>query len=663
MTSFTISSGSTSGQTLSNGQSGIVLAGGTSISITVSSGGTEIVSSGGTAFKTTVSSGGTEIVSAGGTAISGTLSPTRGGTEIVISGGVDISAALESASALQIVASGGTAIAATLQSGFQAVSAGGTALNTHISRVGLLAVYSGGFGYGDTVSTGGTAIAASGGVISGMTLSSGGNEEVDAGGTMIGNSVKTGATEVVSSGGTYISTIVTPGGDQRVISGGTATDTTILTGGTETILSGGTAIGLVVSSGGTMIVSAGGVASAVQLLSGFGTAIVLSGGTAIGMVLSGGTALLSAGAVTSLTSLGIGGAIDDRALSYVAGGTATLNSGTDILTVTEGTVTSHFSLSGSYTGEYFHLAYDGNYGGTYITQDNAPCYGSGTLILTDAGERPIEDLSPGDRVITGPGTAMPIKWIGHRSYAGAFIAGQHLMLPVCIKCGALADGVPHTDLTVSPGHAMFVEGQLVPAWRLINGISVVQAEAVESVTYFHIELDAHAVLFANGAPAESFIDDDCRGQFQNASTAPVAGPDDAPILPLAARLEDGFGLQRLQERVAERAGIVTQVEPCGALRGFIDAAGPDHVSGWAQDADSPEEPVALEVLIAGRPVVCVLANGFRADLRRAGMGSGCHGFEMARQGSWPGTVSVRRISDGAVLPAADTAAAAGLAAA
>jgi autotransporter passenger strand-loop-strand repeat protein len=652
MANFSISSGSTSGQTLSNGQSGIVLAGGTSISITVSSGGTEIVSSGGTAFKTTVSSGGTEIVSAGGTAISGTLTPVQGGTEIVISGGVDISAALESASTLQIVESGGTAIEATLQSGFQAVSAGGTALDTHISRVGLVAVYSGGIASGVTVSSGGTALVSSGGVDIGMTLSSGGNEQVAAGGTMIRNSVETGATELVSSGGTFISTIVTPGGAQRVISGGTAIDTTISRGGTETILSGGTAIGLVVSSGGTMIISSGGVASSVQLLSGFGTGIVLSGGTAIGMVLSGGTAQLSSGAVTSLTSLGLGGAIDDRALSYVAGGTATLNSGTDVLTVTEGTVTSQFSLGGSYTGEYFHLASDGSSGGTYVTQDNAPCYGSFTLILTDAGERPIEDLSPGDHVITGSGKAIPVRWIGQRSYAGAFIAGQHLMLPVCIKRGALGDGVPHTDLTVSPGHAMFVDGQLVPAWRLINGVSIVQAASVEEVTYFHVELDAHAVIFANGAPAESFIDDGCRAQFQNASTAPLAGP----ASPLAARLEDGFGLQRLQERIAERAGIVTSVEPCGALRGFIDAAGPDRVAGWAQDADSPEEPVALEVLIGGKPVVCMLANGFRADLRRAGMGSGCHAFEIALPGAWAGTVSVRRISDGAVLTATDTAA-------
>ena len=57
---------------------------------------------------------------------------------------------------------------------------------------------------------------------------------------------------------------------------------------------------------------------------------------------------------------------------------------------------------------------------------------------------------------------------------------------------------------------------LIEAKDLVNGVSIVQAERVESVEYFHIELDSHDVIIAEGAPSESFIDDDSRGMFHNA---------------------------------------------------------------------------------------------------------------------------------------------------
>ena len=290
-----------------------------------------------------------------------------------------------------------------------------------------------------------------------------------------------------------------------------------------------------------------------------------------------------------------------------------------------------------------------------IVQLDAPCYCPGTLILTDRGEVAVEALAIGDRVVTTAGQAEPIRWIGRRSYAGAFVAGQHLMLPVCITAGALADGVPHSDLWVSPGHAMFVDGQLVPAWRLINGVSVVQPDTVADVTYVHIELAGHEILLANGAPAESFLDDDCRGQFHNAADFHARYPDAARMPALAPRLEDGFGLQRLLERVAARAGVALPPEPAGPLRGFVDLATPGQVCGWALDSSNPEEPVALEVLVDGIAIACVLANGYRADLRRAGIGSGCHGFALALPAERPVAIVVRRVADQATLPLTMTA--------
>jgi hypothetical protein len=287
--------------------------------------------------------------------------------------------------------------------------------------------------------------------------------------------------------------------------------------------------------------------------------------------------------------------------------------------------------------------------------ESATCFCPGTLILTDRGERPIESLLIGDAVVTASGEVERVRWIGHRIYSGAFIAGNHLMLPVQIKAGAIGPGVPRRDLHVSPGHAMFVDGQLVPAWRLINGKTIVQAEAVASVTYYHVDLGCHAVIFAEGAAAESFLDDGCRGQFHNADEFGRLYPDAAAMIPLQPRLEDGFGLLAVRERLAARAGAAAAVDPIGPLGGYVDVATSGRVTGWAQDGDSPEAPVALEISVAGVAFVCVLANGYRADLRRAGLGSGCHAFDLVLPDGVSGPIDVRRVTDRSALAHTDAA--------
>ena len=145
------------------------------------------------------------------------------------------------------------------------------------------------------------------------------------------------------------------------------------------------------------------------------------------------------------------------------------------------------------------------------------CFTAGTLIATPDGEVAVEALVPGDRVLTADGSALPVRWVG-RSTVSRVFADPLRILPIRIRAGALADNVPSRDLLVSPGHAMLLDGVLVQAGALVNGSSIVQEADMPLVfTYYHVELDRHTVLLAEGAPAESFLDGIEDMNFRNAA--------------------------------------------------------------------------------------------------------------------------------------------------
>jgi hypothetical protein len=152
-------------------------------------------------------------------------------------------------------------------------------------------------------------------------------------------------------------------------------------------------------------------------------------------------------------------------ISSVAGqGTA---SGT--ITLSDGAVLNLSNLSS--TAWFANTVGDGSLGTDIFVSDTA-CYCRGTLILTEAGEVAIEELAIGDEVVVLSGEARPIKWIGHRAYDGRFVTGNRAVLPIRIEAGALADGVPTRDLLVSPEHALYIDGVLVPAGLLVNGATI-----------------------------------------------------------------------------------------------------------------------------------------------------------------------------------------------
>ncbi len=187
-----------------------------------------------------------------------------------------------------------------------------------------------------------------------------------------------------------------------------------------------------------------------------------------------------------------------------------------------------------------------------------PCYCRGTMIETKRGEKKVETLAIGDKVVTASGALRPVKWIGRRSYAGRFVLGRKDILPVCIKAGALGTNMPVRDLWISPHHAMYFSDQggvLIEAKDLVNGISIVQAERVDKVEYVHVELETHDVIIAEGALSETYLDEDNRGMFHNALDYDTLYTGDGAQLPTrycAPRLEDGYAVEDVRRRIAAR---------------------------------------------------------------------------------------------------------------
>ena len=143
------------------------------------------------------------------------------------------------------------------------------------------------------------------------------------------------------------------------------------------------------------------------------------------------------------------------------------------------------------------------------------CFMAGTRIATPAGAIAIEDLAAGDLVLTNDGRAAPALWIGRQTVSTVF-ADPLTVLPIRIGAGALGENLPERDLLVSSRHALLIDGVLAQAGALVNGVSIVRETRVpETFVYYHVELADHALLLAEGVPAETFIDNVDRVGFDN----------------------------------------------------------------------------------------------------------------------------------------------------
>lgn len=143
-----------------------------------------------------------------------------------------------------------------------------------------------------------------------------------------------------------------------------------------------------------------------------------------------------------------------------------------------------------------------------------PCFTPGTLIATPKGERRVEDLQVGDRVITRDNGIQEIRWLGQRSLTGKELAYSEHLNPVLIQQGALGGGLPERDMMVSPNHRILVandktalyfeDREVLVSAKHLTGLKGVDVVEVSDVTYIHFMCDQHEVVLSDGAWTESF---------------------------------------------------------------------------------------------------------------------------------------------------------------
>ena len=250
------------------------------------------------------------------------------------------------------------------------------------------------------------------------------------------------------------------------------------------------------------------------------------------------------------------------------------------ITTVTGT-TSLMLATGTYDASQFSYT---NVGGNAQIASTI-CYLRGTLILTTAGEIAIEDLLPGDMLVTRFGPLRPLKFLGRQSFNGVFL--QKAGAPVRIAAGALGPNQPCRDMFVSPDHSMLVEDYLVQAKLLINGMTITQTATDAIVDYFHVDLGVHDCVVADGCWSESYAEMGNRMKFHNMAEFDAAFPDHQPVAqPMCLPQVQGDGPELPRIRAAVMAHLPAEFRSDDAdlhviADGVRIAALPDITDGQA----------------------------------------------------------------------------------
>jgi len=217
-----------------------------------------------------------------------------------------------------------------------------------------------------------------------------------------------------------------------------------------------------------------------------------------------------------------GTSIYNATITYIDGTTATITAVVFQDTAGNSYLAPEFSANADQTaleaGAIRSITFDSLFGNNYSglsgsreTFNFVTCFTTGAMIATRDGEVKVENLEVGDHVLTRDHGAQPIRWIGR---ADRIAVGNHT--PVRIAAGALGMDLPSRDLVVSQQHRMLVSSViarrmagaqevLIPAKKLVGLPGIDYDQHMLSVTYYHLLLDRHEVIFAEGAPTESLM--------------------------------------------------------------------------------------------------------------------------------------------------------------
>jgi Hint domain len=279
-------------------------------------------------------------------------------------------------------------------------------------------------------------------------------------------------------------------------------------------------------SGGNTLGSA--IYSTLELANGSSSGTIANVGTFIDfaqIALDAGASWALGGSIVAGETVAFGGSYAALTLldPIAAQGTMSGFVASDTIVLAGVTATTGVSFSGNALivsqshGPNLSLLFDAPQDLTYAVVDGSTdittaCFAQGTRIQTAAGSRPVEALRPGMQVRSAFGGCREIIWIGHRHVDCARHPRPKTVWPIEIEPGAFGRGLPTATLRVSPDHAIYLNQVLIPARYLVNGTTIRQV-SVDEVTYYHVELPRHDVLFAEGLPVESYLDIGDRSNF------------------------------------------------------------------------------------------------------------------------------------------------------
>ncbi len=340
----------------------------------------------------------------------------------------------------------------------------------------------------------------------------------------------------------------------------------------------------------------------------------------------------------ALTGLKPGDAIDFTSVSstpsgpFGIGGAAAAD-GTLFVTGAGGD-SVNLPLTPGANGLYFHVVPD-SFGGSLV---EVACFAAGTHIATPGGPAPVQSLRPGDAVQLADGAVAPVRWVGCTTIDLARHPDPARAAPVRISADAIAPGVPCRDLLLSPEHCLFLDGVLIPAGRLVNGASIQRDDSFGRIEYWHVELDRHGILLAEGVAAESYLDTGNRALFAGEAGVRALHPDlaanpDADALAVWAQ----HGAAPLQLHPHEtRAVLAARAEHLGWQRSADCGLGLTCARGTlAADATAQGWRVVLpagvdSVWLHSRSFVPAEAGWVSGDTRRLGVA-----LRSARLAGWP----------------------------